>query len=175
MSYDLHLFRVPAGTDPIDAYRHWQDEEEKKAIAAEGEQRNVLNQEQYQQMQKIADSLKSNWSAFTQFQPEQPLPWIELDDEDLQVQVMIQPDSVEITMPYFRDRAGEMMALAAKCIKIVTQETGFLAYDPQLERLVTESDLSGMQSQYREMDRHLPDIVQRGAGSNPARPWWRFW
>lgn len=175
MSYDLHLFRVPDGTDPIEAYRCWQEEQELTVIATESEQQNLPEEKQCQEMQKLADSLKTKWPAFVQFQPERPLPWIELDDEDLQLQITIQADSVEITIPYFRDRAGEMMALAATCIEIVNKETGLVAYDPQLEKFVTKSDLLGMQSQYREMDRHLPEIVQTDKNLNPRGPWWKFW
>lgn len=175
MSYDLHLFRLPEGADPAEFHSHLQQEEEKMALDLEASRPRLPPEEERARMQRLADSLKSSWPAFVQFESERPLPWIELDDENLQVQIMIRADSVSITMPYFRERSAEMLGLTANCIEIVTRETGFVAYDPQLGRLVAKGDTPNMQTQYREMDRHLPEIIQHGKRSSAAKPWWKFW
>ena len=50
-------------------------------------------------MQQLADALREQWPGFVQFQPQRPLPWIELDDDRAQVQVNIHAKMVAIDTP----------------------------------------------------------------------------
>ena len=177
MSYDLHLFYLPDGANPAEVYRQLQDKEEQKLLNLDAGQHRPPQQGKLEKMQALADSLKSCCPAFEQFQPGRPLPWIELTEENLQLQVTIQEDMVSISMPYFRERSAEMMNLAGKCIEALTNEGGFVAYDPQLERIVRVNDLSDALTQYHDMDRHLPDMIAAASREKTRvrRPWWKIW
>jgi len=67
-----------------------------------------------------------------------------------------------------------MMQLAALCIEVLEKEAGFVAYDPQLDRVVHHSELANSLAAYREMDRRLPELTRR-AGRQMRKPWWKFW
>jgi hypothetical protein len=122
------------------------------------------------EMERIAGALQARHPAFERFQPERPLPFIELDDEDLQVQVNICAHSVDVTMPYVRANARDMLHAVRICIEVLEKEAGLLAYDPQLDRMITAADVTAMYEQYRATDSVLPQI--RGLGN---KPWWKFW
>ena len=177
MSYDLHLFSLPEGASPAEVYRQLQDREEQKILDLDGGQERTPEQGKLEKMQALADSLKSCCPTFRQFQPERPLPWIDLTEENVQLQVTIQEDMVSITMPYFREQSAEMMSLAGKCIERLTDEADLVAYDPQLERIVRANDLSDALAQYHEMDRRLPEMIAAGAREKTKvkRSWWKIW
>jgi hypothetical protein len=71
------------------------------------------------EMERLASALESWRPALERFQPTSPLPWIELNDEDLQLQFEVYEAMVSITMPYFRDRAEEMMKCATDSFDVV--------------------------------------------------------
>jgi len=119
--------------------------------------------------QRLADLLKARHPAFRQFQPAAPDSHVVLHDERLQVQVTIQADSVDLTMPYFRESAGAMMNLTALCITVLKAE-GFTAFDPQLGRVVEAADLSKALDSYGSIGGALPQMA-RGA----RKPWWKVW
>jgi hypothetical protein len=123
-------------------------------------------------MKQLADTLRARWAAFVQIEPKSPLPWIELNDEDLQIQVSVYEDSVSITMPYFRQRTTEMMDCLHCCIQVCHEHRGYAAFDPQLGRAVTANDSESITRAYRQMDEALPGI--RGEG-HAKKPWWKFW
>ena len=73
-------------------------------------------------------------------------------------------------MPYFRANARDMLHAVRICIEVLEKEAGFLAYDPQLDSVITAADMTAMYEQYRATDSVLPQI--RGLGK---KPWWKFW
>lgn len=172
MSYDLKLFRPPEGIDPAQAFREFLAREEQGIGDLEAWRMRVLPDAVRQQMQTLATLLKSRHPAFEQFEPASPLPWIELTHEHLDVQVTIYEDSAGITMAYFRDHSGEMMACVFDCVDVFHRTAGYLAYDPQLGRIVTPADVGDMLGFYRGMNDRLPDLLHRIPGK---RPWWKFW
>jgi len=60
---------------------------------------------------------------------------------------------------------------------VILKSAGYIAWDPQLGRIVTEADLNDMVAQYRRMDNALPgilaDLDRRPAGAK--KPWWKVW
>jgi hypothetical protein len=80
-------------------------------------------------------------------------------------------------LPYFRDRAEEMMKCVTDSFKVLKSAAGYVAYDPQLGRIVTATDLSEMVARYRRMDRALPEILaqSRESLSGKKKPWWKLW
>jgi hypothetical protein len=174
MSYDLRLFRLPPGADPREAFARYLQAEEQDVLAGDAAHRTVQDDSARAGMERLAGLLTARHPAFERFHPQSPLPWIELNDEARQVQVTISAESAGITMPYFRQEASEMMQLAALCIEVLEKDAGFVAYDPQLDRVVRHSDLANSLAAYREMDRLLPELT-RHDGRPKRKPWWKFW
>ncbi len=123
-------------------------------------------------MQRLAEAVRTRWPSFVQFHPASPLPWIELNDDDLQVQFTVYDQTASITVPYFRERTDELMEWIGCCLRACLKECGYVAYDPQLGRAVTIDDLYQIAQLYRSMDNALP--VFAGSIQRP-KPWWKFW
>src|SRR6266853_1744089 len=127
MSYDLTFFPRKPGLDALAAYREHQDRDELEAGNYQEWLKRPVPAAESAEMERIAGALQARHPAFERFQPERPLPYIELDDEELQIQLNIRTDSVGLTMPYFRERAREMLDLVRICIDVLETEAGFLA------------------------------------------------
>ncbi len=177
MSYDVHLFRLPSGKDPSAAYREYAEEQERVAADLDGWLKRPAAEATRWKMQALADRLRSMCPEFEQFHPPNPLPWIELNHEELQVQVEIQEDAVSITMPYFREQSAAMMKLVVRCIEQLKVEENLVAYDPQLDRVVGANDAKAMLDQYHAVDSSLPELANSVSNTeaNPKKPWWKIW
>jgi len=159
MSYDLTLFRPPAGLDPIEAI-HRIEREEADYIVFDDD------------LQRLADLLRARVAGFRQSMTGDGS--IELD-HDAQVQVIITDREIGITMPYFRPGVTDMMRIAAECVEGLADE-GFVAFDPQLDKIVTLADFTAMTAQYRDTDKVLPHIVRDARSQrSTTKPWWKFW
>jgi hypothetical protein len=176
VSYDLHLFRLPSGKDPSAAYREYAEKQERVAADISGCLKRSAAEPARGKMQALADRLRFMCPGFEQFHPPNPLSWIELNHEDLQVQVEIHEDAVTITMPYFRQQSAVMMELVGRCIEKLKMEENLVAYDPQLDRVVGANDVKAMLDQYHAVDSSLPELERvSNTEVNPRRPWWRIW
>jgi len=172
LSYDFKLFRPPEGIDPARAFRELLEREEQGIGDLEAWRARVLPDLVRQEMQNLATLVKASHPAFEQFEPVPPLPWIELTHENLDVQVTIYEDSATITIAYFRDRSDQMMACVFDCIDVFHRAAGYLAYDPQLGRIVTRANVGEILGIYRGMNDRLPEMLHP---SPRKRPWWKFW
>ena len=175
MSYDLRLFRIPEGVDAGVAFEQLSQQEEAEIVSGgdQGRLKRSLPASARVGMQQLADALRARWTAFVQFEPKSPLPWIELNDEDLQIQVQVYEESVSITMPYFRERITERIDCIRRCIQVCHDHRGYTAFDPQLGRAVTVDDCDSIAGAYRHMD---PAKLRETRGEGPAKKrWWKFW
>jgi hypothetical protein len=172
VSYDLRLFPVPEGVEAKVAYEHLIHQEETEIVDVDQWARRLLPETSRARMQRLADALRTRWPRFVQFEPTSPLPWIELNDEDLQIQVSVYEQSASITMPYFRQHATEMMECVKCCLNVGHEHCGYVAYDPQLGRLVTADDADAIVHVYGGMDEALPGIQDKALYK---KPWWKFW
>jgi hypothetical protein len=187
VSYDLSLFRPIAGVDPIESYHRIM--EDASSGDTLGRARELMEKnpgmdrlEAYLQAQeqedvgdvselpKIADLLVSRVPGFTRHQKTRGHPWIELS-HPAQVQVLVTNREIGITMPYFRKDVDDKMAVVGACLDTFA-EVGFVAYDPQFDKIVTAADFGAMKAQYRETDKILPNLVR---DARRRRPWWKFW
>jgi hypothetical protein len=176
LSYDLTLFRVPDGAGASLVYQQIVDRQERESADLDAWRKRPVPAPARAEMQRIAGVLKSWRPALEEFRPESPLPWIELNDEDLQIQFEIYDGTVAVTIPYFRDRAQEMMECVTGCFEPLHAAAGYSAFDPQLGRIVTVEDLSRMVAQYRGIDRALPEILAHNRESTAGKkPWWKIW
>lgn len=177
MSYDLTLFRISEEVDPSVAHKAFVDQQEIDTADLDSWMKRPIPEEIREEMERIAGVLKVWRPSLEEFLPKSPLPWIELNDEDLQLQFCVYDGSISVTMPYFRDRAEEMMNCFIGCLAPLKAAAGYSAYDPQLERVITPADVDAMVARYRSMDRFLPEILEESRESLTAvkRPWWKFW
>ena len=174
MSYDLTLFELREAADPAKAWEELMRLDELRAADLDGWMKQTLPPPIRARMQELADHLRSHRPNWQQFEPASPLPWIELNDEDLQVQICIHESMLSITVPYFRHEAHEMLQCVGDAIRTVHAFTGYVAYDPQLGRLVSEADLKDVLAQYRTLS--LPGTsgnLPRPTGLK--KPWWKLW
>lgn len=172
MSYDLRLFHVPDGADASAVYQQMIEQEEKAVSDLDAWVQRPVPEPARAEMRTIADALKAWRPTLVEFQPKKPLPWIDLDDETLNIQFSVHEGSVGVTMPYFRDQARKMMECVIGCMQTLGP-SGYCAYDPQLGRIVTPADIDQMATLYRDMDRALPAI--RAHNTATKKPWWKFW
>jgi hypothetical protein len=174
VSYDLRLFEIRERVDAGSAYEQLMRQEEAE-LAGVGDEwlKRSLPASTRTRMQQLADALRARWVRFVQFEPKSPLPWIELNDENLQVQVSVYENSVSITIPYFREQVVEMMACLSSCIQVCHELRGYTAFDPQLGRAVTADDSESITRAYRSMNRTFPDPARETKSKNS---WWnRLW
>jgi hypothetical protein len=163
MSYDLKLFSIPEGVEPDTAYDQLMHREE-NAIADIGAARAT--------MQQLADAVLARWPSFVPFHPASPLPWIELNEDNLQIQFTVHEQTASMAMPYFRELTASAMECIECCLSACRELRGYETYDPQLGRVVTVADLDRMAQQYRAVGEALPHL--RGHAAK-AEPWWKFW
>jgi len=175
MSYDLVLFGLPKPANPAQFCEQLQEQEEQRILDEEGSSARPLDERVRARMQKLADSPRSLSSGFEQFEPPSPAPWIELTDEKHEVQVTISEQAVHITLPYFRSELREKLSLVARCVETLHRDAGLVAFDPQLGRVVTADDMGLLEKQYRDMDRHLPEITARKEEASQKKSWWKLW
>jgi hypothetical protein len=172
VSYDLRLFSIPVGVEPEAAYEQIIHEEESETADFNDRVKRPLPDSTRAAMQQLAEAVRTRWPAFVQFQPASPLPWIELNDEDLQIQFAIYERTASITMAYFREPTARLMECIRFCLSVCQDECGYVAYDPQLGRVVGIGDVERIAEQYRGVGKVLPGL--RGDGQK-TKAWWRFW
>jgi hypothetical protein len=172
MSYDLRLFSIPQGVEPQAAYEQLIHREESEIVDIGERVKQPLPDSTRATMQQLVDTVRSRWPAFVQFQPASPLVWIELNDDDLQIQFVAYEQTASITVPYFREGTAQLKECLKSCLQACREKRGYVAYDPQLGRIVTVSDLDQIADAYRGVDNALPGIRRH---ASKAKPWWKFW
>ena len=175
MSYDLTLLQVPPSSTIQSAYQQWAEREEAAALRHDDPHQYLLPENTRQTLQHIADSLKTNCPSFEQFHPRSPLPWLELNEEDHNVQVMISADSVTIHLPYFDNAPQEMLRITSVCLDILTTQFGFTAFDPQLARTVTAADFADITRAYQSVPSPAKLLLQMNKTNRKPKPWWKIW
>lgn len=124
------------------------------------------------EIRRVAEALKVWRPELEEFVPEESRPWIDLTDENLQLQFSVGEGKVHIHMPYFREWVEEILAVVAESLRVMGEVAGYEAYDPQLERVVTSADVRAMAAQYRKVD---VSVIAKGLAKAGKKPWWKFW
>ena len=176
MSYDLKLFRVAKGEGAELTYRQLIEQEESETAHLDDYLKRSVSNEARGEMRRLADALKSWRPNFQEFEPKFPLPWIELNEEDLLVQIQVYETGAGISVPYFGERGRELMECVVGCMRVLGTSAGLVAYDPQLGRIVGPSDLDAMVVQYGKVNEVFPGgLAQDESGVAGRGPWWKFW
>jgi hypothetical protein len=177
MSYDITFIRVPEGMSAEAAYEEFLRRDELRAQDLDAWKKRGLPPETRQRMQELMNALKAVWPKFEQFEPASPLPWLEVTDEDTQVQVALYEAGADITTPYFRKDRTQMLDCVRACFHVLKINGGYIAYDPQIGRVIAEEDLYEMARQCAAMDDALPEILAKIPNAVPEkkRSWWKIW
>ena len=168
MSYDLKFFRTPDSIDPAQLCHQIEEREES------GEEDGIPHSSADKlQMRKIATALKHWRPTLQEFVSNEPLAWIELDDREHEIHLVIRGDHANASIPYFCDRPREMMESLIGCAEVLREIVHYSAYDRQLGRVVTCADLNDMVAAYTRVER--TGVLDVAHAPPRQRPWWRFW
>jgi len=172
MSYDLHLFRVPPGADPLEAaHAAYEGDEESAPVEPEPGWR--------ERMQGLAAAISAADPTlaarrFDEGREER----IELDapEDGSGLQTLLFPDAAYLQLPYWHDGADARLAWeqAWRVLQAAEREGGLRTYDPQLDRvLALETDRDAVLAEYARGVREARKISEAAIPSR--RPWWKFW
>jgi hypothetical protein len=156
VSYDLYLLkRDEAGDDPAEAYERLEEQEEREPTPAEAAELRQLAAE-LQSASPGLDLTESDKGFMLQLGYEAERP------------VVIDIAASEITMSwsYGAERAGEALAEVETYLPVFERH-GYLAYDPQLERVF---DPERDSAEAEETHRYVRERVFESAG---RKPFWR--
>jgi hypothetical protein len=174
MSYTLSLFRPLPGLDPLESYRRLskgEPEHHPEEAAREFMERNPelefsaayreaqVGYGDLTELPQLAERLKARVPGFQEYRSDR-CPWITLGHPEAKVIVTIRNPEIGIEMAYGGGDAP--LIVAADCVDALA-EVGFVAYDPQAERIVTREDFGiGRRETFIRRDR-------RGI------PRWKIW
>jgi hypothetical protein len=185
MSYDLYLFRLHAGEDPDAGVKRAMDKLEEGGGGPPAELRDRLitalqarnpNLPPFNfDYDKIAQAMKITADeARARFQH------VELTDLNTGLQITLYAEAATITVPYHHSgaKADVVFREIWDHLDTLRREVGYVAYDPQLSRVVeTEDDRVAALATYVPMVAALPGMAMRAARKieKQKKPWWRFW
>ena len=183
MSYDFRLFKRRTGEDPhVTAQR---DSGEISA-APPDPQKEALKR-------RVADALIAHNPKLEVFQfrseeiaefektsiEEARLKYRHLElnepeDGGNGVQITLFDDEASVTVPFWHDNAAAVFREIWSYLSIISRETGYVIYDPQIDRIIDPSgDFDEALACYAQAMRQIHQIDQ--AGATTKRPWWKFW
>lgn len=185
MSYDFRLFRRRIGEDPLITAQR--DPEEFAATPLDPEKEALKRQ--------IADALIANNPKLQVFQKDYEeiaeFEKISLEEARLKyrhlelngpeeecngIQITLFDDEASVTVPFWHEgeKAEETFREIWSYLEIVCRESGYLIYDPQINRILDPS--TGFEDSLAcytgAADRITPAIVD---WFQREKPWWKFW
>ena len=189
MSYDFDLFYVPAGVDPIVAYKRQLAEQERRAINRRNninnsDPRNSSRQEKNRALAKaLTDAhpaLKQaggNYeevvasSSIGQVEARRQSTHLELNDLDLGLQIMLFDDTASVAIPFWRserEKAKNTLRAAWECLLVLESQGGYSVYDNQVGKVLDlGSDFDTVLDGYAGMTNIVDKALRK------AR--WKFW
>ena len=94
---------------------------------------------------------------------------VELTDLRSGIQISLFAKSGNVSMPYWHEgNAVELLGQISRYLRLLHDEGGFVAYDPQAEREV------GAATGY-SLDPAVYAVGVNALRSATRKPWWRFW
>jgi len=185
MSYDFQLFKRKSGENPHETGRAGPDglpstppEPQKEALKRKVADALIAHNSQLEVFQfdyaAIAKSQK-----ITEEQARIKFRYLELNgpEEDCNgIQITLFDDEASVKIPFWHEDNGvaEIFREVWSYLEIISRETGYLIYDPQIDRVIEPSAgfddaLACYSRARREIRKTLP------MNSSGRRPWWRFW
>jgi len=185
MSYDFHLFKPRAGEDPLVTARR----------GSRLDQNTPLNPKREAMKRKTADALVAHdpnleifqmdyekiasFQKITVEQARLKFRHLELngpEDDESGIQITLFDDEAAVAVPFWHEgkQAEESFRQIWNYLKIIHQETGFLVYDPQIDRVIDPA--SGYETAlncYTGVVRNFEKILPPAAKSE--KPFWKLW
>jgi hypothetical protein len=157
VSYDIRLLLVKDGESALDvAYR---DEIGDEPYTAEQRTRNT----------RIVEALEAAYPDFERFESDHHVELTDLK-HGTGLQVSLFSSSGAVTLPYWhQDDADRVLEHVDDILKIVLENSPFVAFDPQTEQEVTAK--GGLRATAK------PAYAVGVAATRQIvrKPWWRFW
>lgn len=161
MSYDLFLYRVPPGADPLDACRAAYEAADDRAGAAG---------DSLQRMMEIAAALRAQDPGLEAKEGGVGgHAFVLLQSAASGVQVWLFPTCASMDMPfwYSGDRAAEAWREAWRYLELLERETGARTYDPQQDRVLDlPTDLDSLLATYAGGIKVLEEIKENPPGGD---------
>jgi hypothetical protein len=175
MSYDLDLFRAPPHGDPLEAAR---------ASYEGGEAVGPLEPDSgwRERMQAAAAALTE-----ADFSLEAERAGEGTDDERIELngpeegsglQVLIFASAAYVHLPFWHtgEDARQAWEQAWMLLRVLQRETGWLVYDPQLDRMLDlDADAAAVEAEYARGVAAAQAISAAPIIANEQRPWWKLW
>lgn len=151
MSYDIFLFPAVAGQDP--AVTAQCDAEIDDPLSDEGRARNTC----------IVAGLMAHTPKFEIYEFNEGVQISTLDDDGTYIQIELFNSEAAIRIPYWPKKKTHLISMQLDSyLQIIARETGFLAFDPQAEKLIDPAVGVGDSLHahpVRVMDRHHWDSL----------------
>lgn len=159
MSYDIILFRPVPGEDPILTAQRDDESESIEPLPVASKDRNA----------RIATRLSELDATFSirELESGTEVTW---QHKNRAFQLFLADSSGAINMPYWPDNQNqEIFELIANVLKVVHEESGFLAFDPQSGQLIK---LTGQSTISEQLFGVGVNAVEKAVS---VKPWWKFW
>jgi hypothetical protein len=167
VSYDLHLLRKDdAGDDPAAAYERLEE-------LAEGDPL-LPTPEEEQQLRRLAADLQAASPGLELSEPEEGF-LLQLGYEaerPVVIDIGAGPGAITMSWSYGADDAGPALAEVQRYLPVFERH-GYIAYDPQLERVFAPEDAADAAEIHRDVREQV--FAKYGPPPDAGRPWWKFW
>lgn len=167
MSYDIDMFEWKEGMDPSEALVLQNDVEADTDLP-------VPTADDMARNRRVVLALTTHDPSLECDDPSAPEPEVFESEHDLGLQIFFHARSIAISIAYWHDADAARRALTRLWgyLEVIQRETGFCAYDPQLDRVLNlSSDLESVLEVYGAGVRALRQSVTTFEQRQP-RPWW---
>ena len=188
MSYDLHLFRVTAGKDPVEEVKAVFDEDiEEINPGLPDPHKDAVKTELAKKLQLINPALEVSPFDYAELakllkttvqEAQRQYRHLELNEADGGdgIQITLFDDTASLTIAYWHkgEKARAVWREAWKYLECLEAEGEFSTYDPQLGKILNlRSDLDEVVKIYVWGTDATEQAVLETMESK--KPWWKFW
>lgn len=175
MSYDLYVFPVPPGADPLTRARETFERTESSPplppVAPGWSER----------MQARAAAVAAADPMLTaethDAGPTEAHVELGVPEDESGLQILVFADAAYVHLPYWHLDADARAAWeqVRRVLQVLEREPGMRTYDPQLDRVLDlDKDLDAVIAEYERMVVHIRRSIV-AEPPPPPRPWWKFW
>ena len=176
MSYELRLYQSRLGMTPLDVARA---DQKAKLIphaerGAEGATRRAA--ERLAETHPNLKLLRHDWRKLGLWLEEESRRWVPQhtlqNEAGIEIRLLVDRGFVEIPYWHQGPKAEAVFADAQQYLQIIQQQTGWFAYDPQLDELLDlAKQLNGSLACYQESSRKIPKASPAGKPKAKKPSW----
>jgi hypothetical protein len=189
MSYGFYLFHVPAGIDPVEAYKTRLEREEADGMTGLGINPGPLDLDKERVKQQLAAGLIAQHPAFRpavrdyakiakassidETEARRRNRHLELTDGELGLQVTLFDDTAAVAIPFWRsgkEKAENTLRVAWKCLKVLESQGNLSTYDTQVGKVLNlDGDFEMILSGYAGMIRTVDNTLRNPSEKPPKK------